>query len=590
MSKLKDRFARLTFRSQMILMMVSVTVLLMSLLGTLLYQISKRTLEENYKNTHEYNMELFSSSIQLRFGTIIAASRDLIENTSFMTVLEEDEGKHGYFTAPDQAVVENALLNVEYNNNYINGIVAISKNGSFRYVKKSLDSDWNVRKYYESGDILEQSWIAVADAAKGKEVFFGYDVLDEESTSLFSMVKRMNRPGTNTLVGYLVINIKKEMINETFGTKTDSFKNNQYLIFDRNPRKFEEPGKLQVVYSNLSEGKLEEVVEDYQNQEQSGHYIFSEYQDRTSGWVIVSVLPKSDISSQSDYIMWMMLLGILLLGTISIAAANIISRAINRPLKTLEDTIEEVGRGNYKLDVVFDESEIGKVGQNFISMVSNNVELRERLLTMELQEKEAELLLLQTQINPHFLYNTLDALYFMAVIKKADDIAEMVKALSDTFKLSLNKGEKLIKVESEIEKIKAYIRIQNLRYNNRFTFVMEVEEEMLQEKILSFILQPVVENAVYHGLEGKIGVGKISLTGFIEEDFLIFIIEDNGIGISDFSSLEKGYGVKNIQQRIEIFYGDEFRMLFESEEGIGTRVTYKLPRLKEGFRYEDRNY
>ena len=213
-------------------------------------------------------------------------------------------------------------------------------------------------------------------------------------------------------------------------------------------------------------------------------------------------------------------------------------------------------------------------------MVNNNLELHERLLNSEIKEKEAELLLLQSQINPHFLYNTLDALYFMAVIDQADDVAEMVLALSDTFKLSLNKGNKLILVRDEMEKIKAYMKVQNMRYHNRFQFQVELEEEMLGNKMLTFILQPLVENAVYHGLEPRIGNGYIRIEGYIEDEEMVFHIQDNGVGIDDLSKLEDGYGVKNIRERIKLFYGEEYDVIFDSKTGEGTTVTLILPMIR----------
>lgn len=215
-------------------------------------------------------------------------------------------------------------------------------------------------------------------------------------------------------------------------------------------------------------------------------------------------------------------------------------------------------------------------------MVNNNLDLHEKLLHSEIREKEAELLLLQSQINPHFLYNTLDSLYFMAVIEHADEIAEMVLALSDTFKLSLNRGEKLIEVGDEIEKIKAYMKLQNMRYHNRFDLRIDIDEAMMDRKILTFILQPVVENAVYHGLEPKMGNEcYIHLSGRMKKEgddrFMEFRIKDNGVGIVDMSQLEEGYGVKNIKERLFLFYGEKAGIRYESEAGEGTEVTIRVP-------------
>jgi two-component system sensor histidine kinase YesM len=126
------------------------------------------------------------------------------------------------------------------------------------------------------------------------------------------------------------------------------------------------------------------------------------------------------------------------------------------------------------------------------------------------------------------------------------------------------------------------MKIQNLRHGDRFEFQLEVEEELLNDKMLSFILQPLVENSVYHGLEPKRGKGKISIRGYKNEDLLHFVIEDNGVGIQDLSKLDSGYGVHNIQERIRLFYGDEYQVQFESIRGKGTTAYIMLPIKKEG--------
>lgn len=578
--KVKEKIRNLSYKRQLIVAMVGIAVFLLLVLGSLLYGISRHTLEQNYRETHAYNMELFSSSIRIRLEDIVDASRGLLEHASYVHIMKYDSGQGAYFSTAGQSQIEKIFHNIEDGNDNVRGVLAISASGKFRYVKKYSNQPDKVSDFYKSGDILQQDWITVADSARGKEVFFGYNVLDETDDTLFSMVKRMNEPGSRKLLGYVVINISKSMIDKTFGTQTDHFESNRYLIFDFSPEKCRDQKEVQVVYYNVEENDLEKIMAACEVGTEQDKYLFSSYYEDMSGWEIVSVIDKRELADQSSYIRWTMLLGIVLLTGISIPAANFLTKQINSPLELLEETIHQVGQGNYKPGVVFDNSEIGIVGQHFIDITANNLELRERLLQSEIKEREAELLLLQSQINPHFLYNTLDALYFMAVIDRADDIAEMVKSLSDTFKLSLNKGDKLITVQNELEKIHAYMKIQNLRYHNRFEFQVDVDEEILKEKILTFILQPVVENAVYHGLEGKVGNGAISLVGYEEDGFLRFIINDNGIGIDDMAKLENGYGVKNIRERIHLFYGEEYDVSFESAQGKGTTVFYRLPKIK----------
>jgi two-component system sensor histidine kinase YesM len=198
-------------------------------------------------------------------------------------------------------------------------------------------------------------------------------------------------------------------------------------------------------------------------------------------------------------------------------------------------------------------------------------------MEVQLNEREAEVLLLQSQINPHFLYNTLDSIYFVAIVHGDDQIADMIMALSNNFKLSLNRGDKFITVEDSVRWIREYMKLQNMRYNDRFELIENVAEEVLPKKILTFILQPFVENAMYHGLEPKIGKGKIVLTGCQKDQTLVFTIEDDGVGSDDPSVFDSGYGVRNVRERIRLHYGEEYGAEVESQKGKGTKVTVTVP-------------
>ena len=196
---------------------------------------------------------------------------------------------------------------------------------------------------------------------------------------------------------------------------------------------------------------------------------------------------------------------------------------------------------------------------------------------LNLNKRQAQYLALQNQINPHFLYNTLDSLYFVAIMHGDDQMAEMVEALSDNFKLALNNGSKYIKVADSVKWMQGYMKLQNMRYNNRFELFVDIRREILQRETITFIFQPFIENAMYHGLEPKIGKGKISLRGWQEQNNMIFTIEDDGVGIDDMSRLENGYGVRNVIERIKLNYGEKYGVTFESSPGNGTKVTIVVP-------------
>lgn len=581
MKKWVKKMRGLSIRNQIFWSMAVVSILTTAVLGVVIFILSKKTMENNYQNLHLNNLQVSSNIIDIQLKPMIEQSRGLLTDESFVDVMENETSTNAYFSSYNNLKLERILGEIVSYESAIQSALVVNSNGNMRYYTKNSRTTSKVNHYYRTDNILEEDWVETAGEARGKEVFFGYNVLyDDEANDCFSMVKMLINPYSHKTMGYLVLNTRKTMFEKAFGTKNEGYVTNRYMILDVQKTKWDGEAPVPLVYYNGAQEAKDDILEDY-TEDRENRYLYSAYENITTGWEIINVIEKSELSHDSSYIGWITLLAGISLIAFSFYVSAAISRRIIHPLDALEKTIEAVGEGNYKIEAEFDDSEIGKIGNKFKGMVTNNLELRERLLNTEIKEREAELLLLQSQINPHFLYNTLDSLYFMAVIHNADDMAEMVMALSDTFKLSLNQGNKLIYVKDEIAKIKAYMKIQNMRYHGRFEFVLDVAEDIMDLKILSFILQPVVENSMYHGLEAKRGNGRISVKGYRDGDSLHFILSDNGVGIKDMAELEKGYGVRNIRERIRLFYGDGYTVNFTSEVNVGTTATFILPIVKE---------
>lgn len=560
----------------LIALVIGVAALILSIVGAVMLIFSRNYIETQYKQSHDSYMALFSDFLGNEFDNIVDDTRELLENEDYVAVMEANQETIAgslYFSAAEQAKIDTLLSDIEDDNEFIRGILAVSNSGKFRYVAKK-GNNTPMYDYYRGNNLMEASWLTTAREALGKEVILSWNVLDINDQDNLSIVKETINPTTRKGMGFIVITVSKKIIQQAFSGHGNILENNRYFIV--NP-KLESDQEQYLIYSkNLEDEDIEEILNDYVSGDDSNYVYGSHYEDRT-GWDIISVIPKDDLDAATYPISLYIVVCMVLVLAISIPLSGFLVSRIDRPLNQLEKAISAVAEGDYRPDINFDDSEIGQVGKYLLDISRNNLELREKLLSSELNEKEAELLLLQERINPHFLYNTLDALYFMAVIDGADDVAEMVKNLSEVFKLSLNKGDKLITIRDELEKVRAYMKIQNMRYQDKFMLEIDVDEDIKDYRILTFLLQPVVENAVIHGLEGKVGSGTVSIIGYQEDDEIRITIHDNGVGIENLSRLESGYGVRNVKERIRLYYGENYQVSIESALGQGTTVFFRFP-------------
>ena len=244
--------------------------------------------------------------------------------------------------------------------------------------------------------------------------------------------------------------------------------------------------------------------------------------------------------------------------------------------------------------------EVEHLGKSIKNMLGRIKVLMSDLVAEHNAKRKSEFDTLQSQINPHFLYNTLDIIVWMIENENSDKAVNIVTALAKFFRISLSKGKNIITVKDEVEHVRNYLMIQNMRFKNRFEYSIDVDEEVLSYSSLKLMLQPLVENAIYHGMEFMDGDGEIDVKVFKEDDSLYFTITDNGLGMSedmvetllskDFVPSKKGsgIGVKNVNERIKLYFGSEYGLKVESEPDEGTKITIHLPAVAYGENDEDR--
>ena len=303
---------------------------------------------------------------------------------------------------------------------------------------------------------------------------------------------------------------------------------------------------------------------------------------------------------RSGFIGWEIIALVLTSGAIlfSIVAAWGLSRSIYTPIKKLHDVTKTITQNDLQALVTSDNAdEITELGMSFNIMIGKIRELLSSKIREQENLKKAEMRALQSQINPHFLYNTLDTIIWMAEAGKTSQIVDVVSALSNFFRISLSKGRDWVTIEEEIERIKSYLIIQKIRYRDILDFKIEMDESVAKHTVLKLILQPLVENALYHGIKNKREGGTIIVRAMPNNGSEVLLqVEDNGIGftpdkldqlraeLADNSGdikQESGFGIGNVNQRIKLYYGKQYGLAVRSAYHTGTCVSFIIPARKE---------
>lgn len=309
-----------------------------------------------------------------------------------------------------------------------------------------------------------------------------------------------------------------------------------------------------------------------------------------SGWRIVGISYVDELVTNrkhfNRFIMFISIFGVIF----EMMASMFISYKISQPVKRLENKMKRLENGDFNISVEEKgEDEVRQLSRTFNMMVGKIKMLMDQIITEQEEKRKSELKALQAQINPHFLYNTLDSIIWMNENQNYEGVTVMVSALSKLFRISLSKGQEVISIADELEHARSYLTIQKMRYKDKYDYFIDIEPGLESERTLKLILQPIVENAIYHGIGPLNEKGIIRISVKSEGDNILFQVTDNGYGIKpeilkNLLSQEStsyhsgGVGLKNVNERIKLFYGEEYGIEILSEVDVGTTVNIRIPR------------
>ena len=313
-----------------------------------------------------------------------------------------------------------------------------------------------------------------------------------------------------------------------------------------------------------------------------------------SNWKLILLIPHKEISALSAKSRQQITLISLIVALLTFPLALAVSNSVTKRLQKLMNQMEKVEKGDFDNAKILPENndEIGKLALSFNYMVDKIAVLMEERYRLGKEIKNLELKALQAQINPHFLYNTLDLINWMSVRANVPEISRIIESLSRFYRLSLSKGEDLVTIKNELEHVKAYVEIQNMRFGDNIKLQINVPEEIHNYVMPKLILQPIVENSIIHGiLEKEQEKGTIKIYGKLQEKEINLFIEDNGVGMSEEKIIQilttsssnepHGYGVKNINERLKLYYGADYGLTYKSRPGMGTIAIIRIPAIKK---------
>jgi two-component system, sensor histidine kinase YesM len=580
-----------SIRHRLIFVFIILSSLPLLIVGTVSFYKSFQAIEQISVTSYSQIADQLNKSIELLFrdGEKFLTIGSSDESIKFLNHKAGDEDL--YSSTYDLIMLFKDYRRIFHFDDYIKGIYIIGANGFCVSEKRGLYSlEGQIKEYNVIGDAIDADGEIVI--LPHRSVNYAAEAHKDEVISLGRVIKK---PVTHERLGVVIVDIDQAAFQSLCENLSIGNAGQFYVITQ----------KMQVLYPPnslvnadvVSDLHLNEIRNSYkgsftENLNKTREFFVFNTLEKTS-WKIIGRVEQKDLMNSAYEIKILTIWLILLSLSLSVLIYIFVSEGLTRPIKKLQSVMKEAENGNFEVRAqTRSQDEIADLCHSFNAMIRKIRELM--VLTIEEQEalKKYELKALQAQINPHFLYNSLEAIIWMAEAGNKGEVVQITKNLSSFFRVSLSKGQEWIPVKDEILHVSNYLEIQQMRYRDILRFEIDMDEALYSYTILKILLQPVVENALYHGIKNKRAGGLIRVEGRLTDQSMTFLVKDNGAGINPVRLEEirealrdkgkmiesrSGFGLKNIYQRLKLYYGDKADMKIESLQGEGTEVLLVLP-------------
>lgn len=483
-----------------------------------------------------------------------------------------------------QKNITRSLFNMILSGDYVSGVYIFDQYNNYYSSYKRTPKKVNKQ-------IQETNWYKKMQKAGGNGFFYkGSDGTIEyyEGSNYLCYVRQILDKKDYKPLATLLITFDNTVLQRYFNQVSEASKNQFYIVDSKGNYviKPQDEKRNFDKYTKIAES----ITGGYKEVKNDGEEGIVACQSMgIQDWKLVGVFSIDDITSIAPYYSTIIAIIMAINIIFVFLCSTLLTYLFFKPLRKIEEHMQIVENGEFiTMPVDDNENEITNLRKVFNHMILSVKELMHRVKEEERIIAKGKLDIIYAQINPHFLYNTLDAISALTLMEENEKCFQMIQALGNFYRNSLNSGLDYISVEDEINSIKSYITILNTRYENQIAVSYDVEESIKKEKVLKLLLQPLVENAVHHGLNGE--EGNIEIKVFEQEDEIIFIVSDDGVGMSDEKIKDilegktvtgkSGFGLYSLIQRIKLIYEIEDPMIIQSEVGVGTEIIVTVKKIK----------
>ena len=541
---------------------------------------SYRSYESSRKTTDELSLQLMASKASEVSGWLSQRIRELhtISRTPTVTAMEE--------TALKEYVTKlSSDMDAYYGNEY--GTFGINDFSGLEYITENQTIDVRDRSYFKEMLITDKPYLFSAPVSSKTDgtpiTVLCYGISGEDGSKKGFVAASISLNKLTEITGNLSIYEGKTMIMDRRG-----------MMYTMGAESYPKEILLKIRES-IPEDSPAPVI---QKAIDENHHVFYAEIHSSPGWYLCTLVENEKLYQEASALSLSLSKVFVTMFGAGILGAFFISSQITRRITNLSVAMDHVQQGDFSSQLpVKGNDEIADLSRHFNSMVKDLRRLMNEAVETQKEKRKRELEILQAQINPHFIYNTLDTLQWKALEYGASDLSELILSLSSFFRVSLSKGKEMIPLREELKHVRSYLDIQKARYEEILTYEIQVEESLDDVFLPKILLQPLVENAIYHGIKPKLAQGKISILAQLEGEDLVLTVQDNGVGMTEeqVNQLEEAfegkrapvsYGLHNVHQRIRLTYGTPYGLHVESCLQDGTAFTIRLPMEKKEERYD----